>query len=241
MTDDKVKPGLSVTRRNLLKALVSIPVFGAFVISFFDKKLQDDIRRQMLMEELGVSESGPNVIQSAISRPPGKKLRLGIIGFGGEGESLVRHAGFAHPEWIEDARKGAEEDFRNRGLQTFMEQEDLNIELTAVCDVFDVRAQRGLDAVANKLGPTAEGSRLQAKRFLRYTEMLESDEVDAVLIATPDHWHAVGMVHAAQCGKHVYVEKPVSHDVSEGRLMSRRPGAATACASRACRCGPGKA
>ena len=105
------------------------------------------------MAELGISEGAPAVIPNAISRPPGDRIRVGIIGNGGEGESLVRSAGFAHPDWVEDQRAAAERNPRNRGFATFMQQDDLNIDLTAVCDVFDVRAQRGLDAAANKVGP----------------------------------------------------------------------------------------
>ncbi len=220
MTDDKEQSGMSVTRRNLLKALVSIPVFGAFVISFLDKKLQDDIRRQMLMEELGVSESSPNIIQSAISRPPGKKIRLGIIGVGGEGESLLRHAGFAHPEWIEKARQRAREDPRDKDLETYLGQDDLNVELTAVCDVFDVRAERGIAASSVAERPGGLPANAPAKRFRRYTDMLQSGLVDSVIIATPDHWHARMSADAAAAGIHVYCEKCMTRTEEDARYMT---------------------
>jgi predicted dehydrogenase len=171
------------------------------------------------MSELGITEGAPAFIPDAVSRPVGDRIRVGIIGNGGEGESLVRSAGFGHPEWVENARQASEENFRNRGYQTFMEQADLNIELTGVCDVFDVRAQRGLDAAANKVGPTASNSTATAKRFLRYTDMLESDEVDAVLIATPDHWHAQMCIDAAAAGKHIYVEKAMTRTEEETHRM----------------------
>ncbi len=144
---------------------------------------------------------------------------MGIIGNGGEGESLVRSAGFAHPEWVENERQAAERNPRNRGFATFMQQDDLNIDLTAVCDVFDVRAQRGLDAAANKIGPTAEKSTVGATRYLRYTDLLESPDVDAVLIATPDHWHAQMCIDAAAAGKHVYVEKAMTREEEETHRM----------------------
>ena len=50
-------------------------------------------------------------------------------------------------------------------------------------------------------------------------ELLEDKNIDAVSFATPNHWHALGTVWACQAGKHVYVEKPASHNVREGRLM----------------------
>ena len=49
--------------------------------------------------------------------------------------------------------------------------------------------------------------------------MLDDKDVDAVVIATPNHWHALAAIWALQADKHVFVEKPVSHNVSEGRRM----------------------
>jgi predicted dehydrogenase len=50
-------------------------------------------------------------------------------------------------------------------------------------------------------------------------KILDDDSVDAVVIATPDHWHAPAAILACEAGKHVYVEKPCSHNIREGRLM----------------------
>src|SRR5439155_6103229 len=59
----------------------------------------------------------------------------------------------------------------------------------------------------------------EAKTEKDVRRVLEDASVTAVVIAAPDHWHALGTVWACQAGKHVYVEKPVSHNLIEGRKM----------------------
>jgi predicted dehydrogenase len=84
------------------------------------------------------------------------------------------------------------------------------VQIAAVCDVDDNR----LEAAVNNAGPGVVPYR-------DYRYVLERKDIDAVLIATPDHWHAVQTVHACETGKHVYVEKPASVTVREGQAMVR--------------------
>lgn len=57
------------------------------------------------------------------------------------------------------------------------------------------------------------------KKYWDYREMLADPAIDAVIIATPDHWHAINAVHACEAGKDVYVEKPMTLTIREGRAM----------------------
>ncbi|MBC8245914.1 MAG: Gfo/Idh/MocA family oxidoreductase [Verrucomicrobia bacterium] len=72
---------------------------------------------------------------------------------------------------------------------------------------------------ANAANMVEAGTGIKPKQLGDLREMLEVNRVDAVFIATPDHWHAPAAILAAEAGKHVYVEKPCSHNVREGRLM----------------------
>ena len=87
-------------------------------------------------------------------------------------------------------------------------QKEGKVRIAAVCDVDDNR----LEAAVENAGPGVIPYR-------DYRYILERNDIDAVLIATPDHWHAVQTVHACQSGKHVYVEKPASVTVREGQAM----------------------
>ncbi len=128
---------------------------------------------------------------------------------------MIRHAGFAHPDWIEEARKAAEEDPRNRRLANHMAQEDLNVVLTAVCDVFDVRAERGLAASQVETRPGGDRPLPGARRYRHYQDLLDSDDVDAVIIATPDHWHSRMAIDAVAAGQHIYLEKCMTRTEEE--------------------------
>ena len=95
-----------------------------------------------------------------------------------------------------------------------MTQEDLNCSLVGVSDLFDVRADQGINASSNETRPGGKPI-AAAKKYRRYQDMLANDEIDAVIIATPDHWHARIVIDAAKAGKHVYVEKGLTRTFNE--------------------------
>ncbi len=84
--------------------------------------------------------------------------------------------------------------------------------VAAICDVDSTVGERVCSTVEGKTG-----KRPEFHRDIR--KMLESKEIDAISIATPNHWHALGAIWGVQAGKDVYVEKPVSHNVWEGRKI----------------------
>ncbi len=85
------------------------------------------------------------------------------------------------------------------------------VRLTALCDV----DREVLDAEVRRLD--SKGTKVEAYQDIR--KLLQSKNVDAISIATPNHWHALASVWGMQAGKDVYVEKPVSYDVWEGGKM----------------------
>lgn len=96
-----------------------------------------------------------------------------------------------------------------------------DVDVPVISDVFESRMEQ-----AAKL--LAEGDRPQKPDLVvEHERILDRRDVDAVLIATTQHWHGIPFIQAAQAGKHIYVEKPFSHTVVEGRAMveaARRSG-----------------
>ena len=87
-----------------------------------------------------------------------------------------------------------------------------DVELAYVCDVDADRLNRAVKNAETITGKTP-------KAVGDFRRILEDKAVDAVVIATPDHWHAPATILACDAGKHVYVEKPCAHNIREGRLM----------------------
>ena len=82
------------------------------------------------------------------------------------------------------------------------------VDVAYVCDPDQGRAANAVRALSNRPKPISDPR-----------TALDDKSVDAVVVATPDHWHAPAAILAAEAGKHVYVEKPCSHNVREGRLL----------------------
>jgi predicted dehydrogenase len=101
----------------------------------------------------------------------------------------------------------------NQLLDSFLPQKD--VEIVAIADVDDRHAGETAERIKKK----DKNSNPQTARD--YRPMLDRKDLDAVIIATPDHWHALPAIQAVLAGKDVYVEKPVAHNVCEGGAMLR--------------------
>ena len=133
--------------------------------------------------------------------PPSAKLNIACVGIGGMGMSNMSRM--------------------------------LNENIVAVCDVDYSYVERSLNGrLKPRQGePTAENVALgeaytKAKKYTDFREMLDKQrDIDAVLVATPDHLHATIALAAMQLGKHVYVQKPLAYSVHESRLLSKAAAA----------------
>jgi predicted dehydrogenase len=145
--------------------------------------------------------------------------RRGFVGAVGAGSAAALVATQGHPAI---ARANANEKVRigiigagsrgNQLLDTFLPQKDC--EIVSVCDVDDKQAAKTAERIKAKYNSTPWTGR-------NYEAILDDKNVDAVIIATPDHWHALPAIQAVMAGKDVYVEKPVGHNVAEGQAMIR--------------------
>ncbi|HEY6546995.1 MAG TPA: Gfo/Idh/MocA family oxidoreductase, partial [Vicinamibacteria bacterium] len=127
------------------------------------------------------------------------RINLGLIGCGGRGSLVTRLIRGS----AEDIKAAAPESYRDGAPDPRLGNLARNVEVTALCDVFQERVD-----VARRFAPQAAG-------HSDFRKLLDSKEVDAVVLATPDHWHAAIAVLACEAGKDVYLEKPVMYGIRE--------------------------
>lgn len=124
------------------------------------------------------------------------KIRVGFVGVGNRGSQL---------------------------LERFMENND--VEVAALCDVYKPYTERDRTKVAKRFLEMDRIPQMEEKfpekvlQFSDYRKMYEMKDLDAVCIATPDHWHALQCIDACSAGLDVYVEKPLTITIKEGRAM----------------------
>jgi len=136
--------------------------------------------------------------QAARAAGANSRIRMGFVGVGNRGSQLLR---------------------------LFMDEPDM--EVAALCDVYEPFlsrdysqiAQRYKDELGERLPKMGEVFSRPPKLYKDYRRLLEDKDVDAICIATPDHWHALIAVDAMKAGKDVYCEKPLTAVLAEGRRM----------------------
>lgn len=155
--------------------------------------------RQGAAATAGVLAAGPWVIPARAlggtdgSVAPSARVNVGLIGVGPMGQGHLRR--LAH---------------------------DPDFQLVAVCDVDAARRASAREIVESVYAAERPGGRFRGCAVHNdYRELLARRDIDAVVIVTPDHWHALQSIDAVKAGKDVYCEKPVSLTIREGRELAR--------------------
>ncbi|RIH63921.1 gfo/Idh/MocA family oxidoreductase [Mariniphaga sediminis] len=194
----------NLNRRTVLKALAGVPVLGVFGYELMKNRSYANRKEGQVIKELGLEYLNIPKENSTHSVINGNKLRVGMIGFGSRAGALARGLGFMHLSDAKSRKAGG-------NLEDWLAQEDLNVDLVGICDVFDFHAERGMDIAKEGLRVNGKtGAEYDIKRYRSYQEMLADDSIDAVIVATPDHHHARITTDAVKAGKHVYCEKSIA-------------------------------
>ena len=217
-SDDNKNTGKAskIGRRDVIKTLATVPLLGAVAYGLVKTRKTAFLDRD-ISDVFQISNKNAVFLKPV---PDGKQIRLGLIGFGIRGKQLMRALGFAEPSYMDTLTKAKLDNPDDTRYDVFMEQDDLNVVINGVCDIFDNYGEAARltgsnihkEGTSGKFGPAP-------KRYLNYKEMLAADDIDAVVIAAPDHWHGTMTVEAARAGKHVYCEKPMTWTVPETYLV----------------------
>ena len=201
---EKTQSG-GISRRTVIKALAGVPVAGLFGFNLLKKNNYEKNKRNDILKELGFDQMEFPVPDYG-NKAPKEIIRIGFIGFGTRAQALAKGLGFIHPDEMIRLKK-------NNSLVNWLEQENLHVSITGICDVFDLHAEKGIVTADNNIFSGTK--QYPVKRYLHYQDMLADKDIDAVVIATPDHHHALMAIEAAKANKHVYLEKSVAHSEEE--------------------------
>lgn len=155
------------------------------------------VRRKFLKNSVSLAGGvivAPSFLPNMVTDSPNERVNVAVIGAAGDRErvrGIIRGRGIAH-------------------VKAFAEMPNVNVK--TICDV-DQRLFAGMSKNVKELFGT------NPKTEVDFRNILDDKDIDIVSLATPDHWHALQTVWACQAGKDVYVEKPSSHNVWEGRKM----------------------
>jgi len=150
-------------------------------------------RRNFLKTAL-IAGAAPLILRPSLlaaDTAPSRQFTLGFIGIGKQGDYL---------------------------LHACLPRNDVRV--LAVSDVDTTRRDHAKQAVESEYAKAAkDGDYKGCEAYSDFRELLARQDIDAVVIATPDHWHALVAIAAANAGKDIYCEKPMAHTILEGRAM----------------------
>lgn len=162
-------------------------------------------RRQFLRSSAALAAAPVLIPSSALGLngavPPSERIRMGFIGQGTQGSGHLLGGAWTHVPGGYVARN--------------------EVQVMAVCDIRRERREKSCNAVnaayAERFGQPGYNG---CASYIDFRELLARDDIDAVLIACPLHWHAMMAMYAAEAGKDVYCEKPVAVTIEQGRSLA---------------------
>jgi len=161
-------------------------------------KRKEMSRRRFIKSAFGAAAASvtfPYLVPSSVlgiagNTAPSERITLGFIGTGKQSKHLMRSF------------------LNSPGTQ-----------VVAGCDVDKLKLERGKKIVEDHYAGKNGGSYKGCDTYGDFRELLARDDIDAVVIATPDHWHAVTVIQSAEAGKDIYCEKPLSQTIVQARAM----------------------
>lgn len=165
-------------------------------------------RRQFLRQAsalFGVAIAAPTLVPgSALGLqgivPPSERIRMGFIGVGGQGGGHLLGGAWTYVAGGYAGRK--------------------DVQVMAVCDVWRDRRERAAQKVNENYAQVfGKGNYKACQAYTDFRQVLDRPDIDAVLIATPAHWHATMAIMAAEAGKDIYCEKPTAVTLRESQAM----------------------
>jgi predicted dehydrogenase len=154
----------------------------------------DVSRRQFVKSAAAIAVAAPTIISARAlgdetTPPPSERLTLGFIGLGKQG--LPAH------------------------LNPFSSMK--NVQILAVCDVHTGRRERAKRIVAEKYEKAKREGKID--EYIGFMDVINRKDIDALVIATPDHWHTAISIEACKAGKDIYCEKPLTLTIHEARVI----------------------
>ncbi len=154
-------------------------------------------RRQFIKNTIGTAAviSFPHIVPASAlgqagNTAPSERITLGFIGAGKQSKHLMR---------------------------SFLNSPGTHV--LAACDVDKLKLARGQKIVEDHYAEKSGGTYKGCDIYGDFRELLARDDIDAVVISTPDHWHAIMVIQSAMAGKDIYCEKPLSQTIVEARSM----------------------